>query len=374
MKLRMLLMLVAVGKLVVVLGAVKYKQVSTAMAQQSSFQPPPEAVTTIVAREEPWPATIGAIGTVAAVRGVTISADLPGVIEKIAFESGMAVKEGDILALLDTRTERAQLAAAEAARDLAKANLERSRGLRQEQIIAEADFDRADAEFRRAEASTHEIRAAIGRKTILAPFSGVLGIRQANLGQYLAGGAPIVTLQTLDPVYVNFAVPQQQLARIRPGSEIRVVVAERQLDAAGKVTAIDSVIDEATRNVQVQATLANRTGQLRPGMFVQVSAKLGAGSAAVTLPASSISYAPYGDSVFVVTTMKGPDGRSYQGVVQRFVKLGQSRGDQVAVLSGVSAGDEVVTSGVFKLRNGAAVRVNNAVQPSNKPSPRPEEG
>jgi membrane fusion protein (multidrug efflux system) len=374
MKLRMLLMLVAVGTLVGVLGAVKYKQVSTAMAQQSSFQPPPEAVTTIVAREEPWPATIGAIGTVAAVRGVTISADLPGVIEKIAFESGMAVKEGDILALLDTRTERAQLAAAEAARDLAKANLERSRGLRQEQIIAEADFDRADAEFRRAEASTHEIRAAIGRKTILAPFSGVLGIRQANLGQYLAGGAPIVTLQTLDPVYVNFAVPQQQLARIRPGSEIRVVVAERQLDAAGKVTAIDSVIDEATRNVQVQATLANRTGQLRPGMFVQVSAKLGAGSAAVTLPASSISYAPYGDSVFVVTTMKGPDGRSYQGVVQRFVKLGQSRGDQVAVLSGVSAGDEVVTSGVFKLRNGAAVRVNNAVQPSNKPSPRPEEG
>jgi len=367
-------MLVAAATLFGVLGAVKYQQVNTAIAQQAAFQPPPEAVTTIVAREERWPATLGAIGTVAAVRGVTVSADLPGVVETIAFESGMAVKEGDLLARLDTRTEQAQLAAAEAALDLARANLERTRGLKEEQIVAQADFDKSEAEFRQAEAIVREIRAAVGRKTILAPFSGVLGIRQANIGQYLAGGAPIVTLQSLDPVYVNFAVPQDQLARLRPGSEVRVTAVEGEASAVGEVTALDSVVDEATRNIQVQATLANRAGLLHPGMFVQVAATLGSSSTAVTLPASSIAYAPYGDSVFVVTDVKGQDGRSYRGVVQKFVKLGRSRGDQVAVVSGVSPGEEVVTSGVFKLRNGAAVRVNNAVQPSNRPSPRPEEG
>jgi membrane fusion protein, multidrug efflux system len=374
MKLRMFLMLVAAVTLFGVLGAYKYQQVSTAIARQSAFQPPPEAVTTIVAHEERWPATLGAIGTVAAVRGVTISADLPGVVEKIEFESGTTVKAGDLIARLDTRTEEAQLAAAEAARDLARANLERTRGLKADEIVAQADLDKSEAESRQAEATVREIRAAIGRKTILAPFSGVLGIRQANIGQYLAGGAPIVTLQSLDPVFVNFAVPQDQLARIRPGGEVRVTAVEGEASSAGTVTALDSIVDQGTRNVQVQATLANHAGRLHPGMFVQVAATLGASSTVVTLPASSIAYAPYGDSVFVVTEMKGQDGRGYQGVVQRFVKLGRSRGDQVAVVSGVSAGEVVVTSGVFKLRNGAAVRVNNAVQPANKPSPRPEEG
>jgi membrane fusion protein, multidrug efflux system len=374
MKIRLLIVLGAAVAAFGVLGAVKYQQVNTAIARQASFQPPPEAVTTIVAREEPWSAALTAIGTVAAVRGVTVSADLPGVVEKLSFESGMSVNAGDVLALLDTRTERAQLASAEAARDLAHANLERMRGLKEEQIIADADFDKAEAESRRAEASVQEIRAAIGRKTVLAPFAGVLGIRQANAGQYLAGGAPIVTLQSLDPVYVNFAVPQDQLARIKAGGGVRVTVADEAHEAAGIVTAIDSVVDPATRTVLVQGTLANPHGRLRPGMFVQVAATLGSSASAVTIPTSSIAYAPYGDSVFVVTAMKDPDGHGYQGVVQRFVKLGKSRGDQVAIVSGVSPGDEVVTSGVFKLRNGAPVKVNNSVQPANKPAPRPEEG
>jgi membrane fusion protein (multidrug efflux system) len=374
MKLRMLLMLVAAGTLVGVLGATKYKQINTAIAEHASFQMPPEAVTTIVAQMERWPATLGVIGSVGAVRGVTISADLPGVLERIAFDSGMTVKEGDILAELDTRTERAQLAAAEAQLDLTKANLERTRGLRDEQIVAPADFDKAEAEYKRAAAAIGEIRAAIGRKTILAPFSGVLGIRQANLGQYLAAGMPIVSLQSLNPVYVNFAVPQQQVARIRAGTEVRVTVENQKAETRGTVTAIDSVIDENTRNIQIQATIPNTGGLLHPGMFVQTNVVLGVAQSVIAVPTSAIAYAPYGDSVFVVSAMKGPDGKPFQGVVQRFVKLGASRGDQVAIESGVGPGDEVVTSGVFKLRNGAAVQINNKVQPSNKPAPRPEEG
>lgn len=374
MKKRMILMLVAVVALVGVLGAVKLRQVKAAIAEQSSFQPPPEAVTTIVARQERWASHLNAIGSVAPVRGVTVSADLPGVVEKITFESGMAVSEGGVLVQLDTRQERAQLAAAEAQRELSRANLERASGLRDERIVAQAEYDKAEAEFKQADATVGEIRAAIARKTIRAPFSGILGIRQANLGQYLAAGTPIVSLQSLDPIYVNFSVPQEQLTRVRQGTRVLVGLENAKAEIPGTVTAVDSIVDEATRNVQVQATIRNAGGRLRPGMFVQTTVALGAADTVVALPASAIAYAPYGDSVFVVSNLKAPSGEAYRGVLQRFVKLGAGRGDQVAVLSGLEAGEEVVTSGVFKLRNGAAVQVNNKVQPSNKPAPRPEEG
>jgi membrane fusion protein (multidrug efflux system) len=219
-----------------------------------------------------------------------------------------------------------------------------------------------------------EIRATIARKTIRAPFSGILGIRQVNLGQYLAGGDAIVSLQSLDPIYVNFGVPQQDTAHVRVGRRVRVTAGNVSgVALAGRVTAIDSIVDETTRNVQVQATLANPRGLLRPGMFVQAEVVLGESRAVVALPASAISYAPYGDSVFVVTEMKDPQGTSYRGVRQQFVKLGSARGDQIAVVSGLNPGDEVVTSGVFKLRNGAAVLVNNKLRPGNNPAPTPED-
>lgn len=374
MKKRMILMLVAVVALVGVLGAVKLKQVKAAMAEHASFQPPPETVTTFVVEEERWPAALTAIGSAAAVRGVMVAADLPGVVEKIAFDSGEAVKEGDVLVQLDTRQERAQLAAAEAQRDLSRANLSRAQGLRDERILAQAEYDKAEAEYKQAEATVGEIRAAIGRKTILAPFSGILGIRQANLGQYLAAGTPIVSLQAANPIYVNFTVPQQEVARLRVGTPVRVSAQNVSGEMRGSVTAIDSMVDEATRNVQVQATLPNPNGRLRPGMFVQTEVAVGAAQQVVPVPASAVAYAPYGDSVFVVSTLKGPDGRAYKGVQQRFVKLGGTRGDQVAVASGLQPGEEVVTSGLFKLRNGAAVQVDNRVQPTNMPAPRPEEG
>jgi len=370
---RMILMLAVAAAFIAALGFVKFRQVKAAMAVYASFQPPPEAVTTIVAREERWPATLAAIGTVAAVRGVTVSADLPGIVEAIAFSSGQAVKEGEVLVQLDTRQERAQLTAAEAQRDLSHSNLERMRSLTADRIVAQAEFDQAEAANKTAEANTGEIRATIGRKTIRAPFAGVLGLRQVNLGQYLTGGAPIVSLQSMSPIYVNFSVPQQQVARLKVGTPVGVVTEDARARTSGRVTAIDSVVDQGTRNAQVQATFPNADGKLRPGMFVQATAALGTSAAVVTLPASAINYAPFGDSVFVVADLKSPAGATYRGVAQRFVKLGDARGDQIAVLSGVKAGDEVVTSGVFKLRNGAAVQVNNTVQPSNDPAPKVED-
>lgn len=380
---RMILMLTVVAVALTALGTVKYQQVQAAIAQGAAFRPPPEAVTTIVARQEQWDATLSAIGTATAVNGVTVAADLPGIVERIAFDSGRSVRQGDVLVKLDTRQEEAQLKAAEAQRDLTRLQLERIEGLRGKGVTSQAELDDAQAAFTQADARVGEIEATIARKTIRAPFSGILGIRQVNLGQYLAGGAPVVPLQSLQPIYVDFTVPQQEVGRLRVGTVVRVTPDDLPDGAAGetlrsdrtmagKVSAVDSVVDSATRNVQVRATFDNPNTVLKPGMFVEARVSLGAGSSVVTLPATAISYAPYGDSVFVVEEMEGPDGTPYRGVRQQFVKLGGSRGDQVAILSGVEPGEEVATSGVFKLRNGAPVFVNNDVQPSNESAPQPE--
>jgi len=374
MKKRMILTLIGVAVFIAVIAVVKIRQVQAGIAQHAAFRPPPEAVTTVRATEERWPSTVASIGTVEAVHGVTVAADLPGLVSRIEFDSGKRVRAGDVLVRLDTRQEQAQLAAAEAQRSLTTVNFERMKGLREKGITSQAEYDKAAAEHKQAVAQTGETQASIGRKTTRAPFSGVLGIRQVNLGQYLKAGDPIVSLQSLHPIYVNFSVPQQQLGDLRVGGEVHVnAQGIASSDPTGTITAINSVVDEATRNIQVQATLANPEGKLRPGMFVEAQVVLGAGTAVVALPTSAISYAPYGDSVFVVGDMKGPDGKPYKGVRQQFVKLGNARGDQVAVVSGVKAGEEVVTSGVFKLRNGAGVVVNNRVQPSNNPAPKPED-
>ena len=370
---RMSLMLIVAVACIAALGFVKFRQITSMMAVYAAFQPPPEAVTTIVAVEDKWPETLTAVGTVAAARGVTVSADLPGIVDRIGFESGQAVHAGDILAEIDARQERAQLISAEAQRDLARANFTRMEGLLAERVISNAEYDQATAAQRQADARVGEIHAAIDRKTIRAPFAGILGIRQINLGQYLSGGTAVVNLQSLDPIYVNFGVPQQAAGKVVVGHGVRISVDDgSRPQFSGLVSAIDSVVDAGTRNVQVQTTLANPGGTLRPGMFVQTELTLGAGQPIVTLPASAISYAPYGDSVFVVTDLEDAKGQTYRGVRQQIVKLGAARGDQVAIVSGLRPGDEVVSSGAFKLRNGAAVLVNNNVKPANNPKPRPE--
>jgi membrane fusion protein (multidrug efflux system) len=241
-------------------------------------------------------------------------------------------------------------------------------------VTSQAELDRVQAEADQAAARVGENRALIDRKLIRAPFDGVLGIRQVNLGQYLHGGDPVVALQALDPIFVDFAVPQQGAGALAVDHHV-TVTAEGLVGepVEGHITAIDSVVDEATRNVRVRAVFDNRARSLKPGMFVEANVAVGEGRRSVTLPISAINYAPYGDSVFVVEEMKGPDGKPYRGVRQQVVKLGPARGDQIAVLSGVEPGEEVVTSGVFKLRPGAAVLVNNEVQPANSAAPEPED-
>ena len=370
---RMILMLGVSLVLLTALAFVKYRQTESGV-QASGFQPPPEAVTSIVAGRQEWSSTMNVIGTLEAVQGVTVSADLPGAVAQINFESGKAVQAGEVLVELDTREERAQLAALEAQRDLARVNFGRNQELVNAGVISRMEYDQAVAQQKQTEANVQEIRATIERKTIRAPFSGILGIRKVNLGQYLSAGSPVVSLQSLNPIYVNVGVPQQVIGEVKRGGKLQVTVDDVPGRIfTGTVSAIDSVVDESTRNIQVQATLANPEGKLRPGMFVQVQVGTGSSRTVIPLPASAISYAPYGDSVFVITDLKDPKGHTYRGVRQQFVKVDGSRGDQVAVVSGVNPGDEVVTSGVFKLRNGAAVQVNNKVQPENNPAPKPED-
>jgi membrane fusion protein (multidrug efflux system) len=371
---RMILMLTLMAVIIAALGFVKLRQFQ-AMAQQfAAMQPPPDAVTTVVVQREEWPAAISAIGTVAAVQGVTVSADLPGIVEGIAFDSGRTVRQGDILVQLDTRQEQAQLAAAEAQLELSKLTFERMKGLVEQDAVSRAEFDAAAAAHKQADARIREVRATIERKTIRAPFTGMLGIRAVNLGQYLTGGNPVVPLQSLNPIYVNFGIPQQDARQMQVGRTVRITANDiGDVPFNGRITALDSVVDQTTRTVQVQATLANPGAKLRPGMFVQTQVMVGASQSVMALPGSAISYAPYGDSVFVVSEMKDPKGNSYRGVRQQVVKLGGARGDQIAVLSGLNPGEEVVTSGVFKLRNGAAVQINNTVKPGNTRTPKPED-
>ncbi len=366
-----LLMVVLIGGL----AFVKYRQVEAAIAMGSSFQMPATSVTTVVAKRETWPSTLSVIGTAAAVQGVTVGADLPGVVEKIHFESGQTVHEGDVLVELDIRQEKAQLATIEAQRDLAHVQFGRSEQLSKAGVISKADYDNAASQQKTTDAQVSEVKSTIARKTIHAPFTGVLGLRQISVGQYLAAGQAIVTLESRNPIYVNFGVPQQDTPKMKLGRSVRV--SSQDLPGVkfnGKITALDSVINEQTRNIQIQATLENPGGKLRPGMYLDVELPLGESRDVIPLPASAINYAPSGDSVFVVSDMKDEKtGKSYKGVRQQIVKIDGTKGDQVAIVSGLNPGDEVVSAGAFRLRNAAPVQVNNSVQPSNSPKPNPEE-
>lgn len=356
------------------LGGIKFFQVRKAMAEYASFAPPPETVSSLIAEEEAWIPSLKAVGSTAAVQGVTVSTDEPGIVQKIDFESGQAVKQGDLLVQLEVSQEQAQLRSAEAQMRLAGANLLRQQNLFKSRVSSQADYDSAQAQYDQAVAKVEEVNALINKKTIRAPFSGVLGIRAVNLGQYLQSGAQVAPLQSLDPIYVNFWLPQQNLGQIGAGQLVSV-----QADGLpnvtfdGTINAVDAVVDEATRNVRVQATLSNPNALLRPGMFVNTEVPLASKSNHVVLPATAVQYAPYGDMVYIIEDLKGPDGKTYRGVRQQVVKVGESRGDRVAILSGVNAGEEVVTSGVFKLRPGVHVQVNNSIQPENSEAPKPED-
>jgi membrane fusion protein (multidrug efflux system) len=302
-----------------------------------------------------------------------LRADLGGKVVAIKFESGSPVKKGDILVQQDISEETAQLRAAEARRRLAELNLQRSQGLLDKRVSSQSDYDQTAAEALQAQAAREQIQAVIEKKTIRAPFDGIAGIRRINVGEYLQAGDPIVQVQALDPIYVDFSLPQQDLDNVQPGSIVKVRPSGIASDPfEGAVTAIDAVVDESTRNFLVQATLKNPAGTLRPGMFAQVEVLVPGERSVVSIPATAVSYAPYGDSVFVLEQMTDEkQEKTYTGVRQTFVKLGEARGDRIEILFGLKAGDEVATSGIFKLRPNAAVVVNNEVQPGNDLNPTP---
>lgn len=359
----MLLMLVIVGAVIYALFFyvnLRETQKKAALAQTSA---PPAAVTTLIAKPQTWQPVLSAIGSLKAVNGVDISADLSGIISEIAFESGKPVKKGDLLVRLDTKQEEAQLAAAQAWMDLARANLARKEDLLNKKAASQADYDAAAAEARQTVAAVDEIRAAIARKTITAPFDGITGIRQVNIGQYLSTGTTVVSLESRDPIYVQFSIPQQHLSKVNHGRKIRLTASGvDDVVFEGEITAIDSRVDETTRNIQIEATVPNPQGQLRTGMFANVEVLLPPVPGVLAVPASSIDYTPYGDTVWLVKEAKA---------VQQFVTLGASRGDQIAIVKGIQEGDEVITSGAFKLRPNISVEVNNAIQPSNEEYPKP---
>lgn len=354
---------------VLILGAVKASQIK----QMSSVShiPPATAVTTFEARAVAWQPVINAIGTLAPVQGVTLAADADGTIVKIAADSGALVKAGDLIIELDSSVEQAQLAAAEARLALAKLQRDRAAELAAKNTISASEFDTATAQLNQATADVAAIKATIDKKHVHAPFDGRVGIRLVNLGQFVARGRPLVPLQKLDPIYVNFTIPQRQLSSLVIGQPVVVHVDAVPVPYTGAITAINSEVDPATRNISVQAQLSNPEEFLRSGMFVQVEVQLPPGPPQVVVPATAVAYAPYGNSIFVVENMKRPDGSTYVGARQQIVRVGATRGDLVAIETGLNAGEQVVTAGVFKLRNGAHVEVNNSVQPTSSATPKP---
>ncbi|HMD60644.1 MAG TPA: efflux RND transporter periplasmic adaptor subunit [Opitutaceae bacterium] len=367
--------LTALG-LVVVLGliaGVKALQI-VALVTAKAAQPL-ESVSTAEAKLETWQEALASVGSLTAVQGVTVAAELDGKIVQIAFEAGSAVNAGDLLVKQDTSVEEAMLRSAEAGVELARVNLERTRELLAKATVSQSQFDSDGATYKQAIAAADNIRATIAKKTIKAPFSGRLGIRLVNLGQNLKAGDAIVSLQALNPIYVDFYLPQQQLSRIAEGLPVRLdgdAIPGNPVD--GKITAISPDVDASTRNVRVQATVENTGERLHPGMFVDVAVELPVTNRVLTIPATAILYAPFGDSVYVVDQKPDKDTGAMQYIVrQQIVRLGSHRGDFVAVLSGLKVGDTIVTSGVFRLRPGSAVNVNNSVAPKPELAPKPSD-
>lgn len=387
--------LVVIAGLVVIIGALfalKFKQISNLMAYGKEAQKngaPPEAVGTDIAQTQNWEGTVNAVGNVASVKGVSVSNDAPGVVTRIGFESGQMVKEGQTLVELDTSVERTQLASAKARLDLAQINVGRSRSLVASKAIAQSALDNDEAQLKAATTDIDQINAQIARKSVRAPFSGHLGIRNVNLGQYLNPGTAITVLEGVDAVFVDFSLPQQRLANIHVGMPVRVTIEAKDADddagtsappMEGTIKAVDPTVDPLTRQMKVRATLPNAGDGLRPGMFVNVAVLLPVQGNETVIPQTALVHASYGDSVFIIEDKKpdspGPataqNGATVKSARQQFVRTGEARGDFLSILDGVQPGQEVVTAGAFKLKNGSLVVVDNKVKPSASLTPHPE--
>jgi membrane fusion protein, multidrug efflux system len=354
------------------LAGVKVMQIQKLMAAGKAFVPPPECVSSVAAREEKWPDSLTAIGSVTAVQGVTVTPDIPGTVREIAFEGGALVSKGDLLVRLDTSSEEAQLRALQAQTDLARLNVERLRKLRAESTISQSELDTAESALKQAQANGDALRATIEKKTIRAPFAGRLGVRQVNLGQYLDTGKPIVSLQALETVYADFSLPQQELARLKTGQRVRLSTDAYPGRAfEGTLTTINPGLDQATRSVGLQASFDNPEQLLRPGMFARLEVVLPQEQAVLVIPATAVLSAPFGDSVYVIEPKPGADGKPGMAVRQQFIRTGRARGDFISVVSGLKGGERIVSSGMFKLRNGVFVVENNTLTPKSEEAPHP---
>jgi membrane fusion protein (multidrug efflux system) len=370
---KILLALVLVAAIAGGLAGIKVLQIKKMISQGESFVMPPAVVSTANATSDSWETVLTAVGSVTAVQGVTLTAETPGQVERIFFDSGDKVAAGDILVQLDTSQETAQLRALEASANLAKVNLKRFGALLAQQSTAKSEYDTVLARYDQLVAEMDAIRAVIAKKTVRAPFAGTLGLRQVNLGQNLGDTDPIVSVQRLDSVHVEFVLPQQQVHVVRTGYTVRVTsdaLPGRTLE--GRLKAIEPLADSATRTVRMQAVLDNPDEALRPGMFVTAAVVLPEKQDVVLVPATGVIYAAYSDSVFLVEAANATAPESGLVLRQQFVKLGERRGDFVSIVSGVKPGDTVVSSGVFKYRNGQAVVEDNTLSPNFQLTPRPE--
>jgi len=362
---------VALVLILVILVAIKAMQIRKMMATPMVM--PPTTVSSVQVKEEDWPPIFSSIGTVSAVQVATVSAELAGTVAEIKFENGGLAKKGDVLMRLDASSEEAQLKSAEADLELARSDLARARDLAARNVVSKAELDAAESKFKQKEGVVNNMRSMISKKEVLAPFDGQLGIRQVNVGQMITAGQQVVSLQELDPLYVDFALPQQDLPKLAPGLEVRVhtdVVPGREFN--GKLTALNSSVDPVTRNVTLQATIENKDHALRPGMFAKIDVLLPDKQKTLIVPGTAISYAPYGDSVFVIEKKKDEKtGKESQVLRQQFVRVGEARGDFVSITTGLEAGQVIVSTGVFKLRNGMTAVINNDLAPKPQLNPKP---
>jgi membrane fusion protein (multidrug efflux system) len=357
-----LIVLVVLGGL----AAVKFSQFGTMGAARKLMVPPPETIASAVAQAEKWPDTIPAVGSVNASEGVTVAPEIAGTVSEIAFQSGATVKQGDLLVKLDSSSEAAQLRAVEAQVDWAKVSAERLRKLQADKTVSQSELDQAEATLKQATANADNIRAIIDKKTIRAPFAGRLGIRLVNLGERLEAGKGIVSLQSLSPLFVDFSLPQQELARLKTGLKV-TAVSDSYPDKVfeGELAVISPELDAITRSIKLRAKFENADERLRAGMFVKVSVVLPEAQPVLAIPSTAILRAPFGDSVFVIS------GSTNLTVQQKFIRTSRTRGYFVSVESGLRAGDRVVKAGVFKLRNGMSVVENNETTPETSQTPNP---
>ncbi|HZN54289.1 MAG TPA: efflux RND transporter periplasmic adaptor subunit [Candidatus Polarisedimenticolaceae bacterium] len=373
MKRKILIAVSGLLGVVLVLAGVKALQIRALIKAGAEMSIPPETISAAEVRQETWESLLPAVGSVTAVQGVELRAELAGTVRRINFESGGTAAAGQVLVQLDTSMEEAQLRATKAQAELARQNLARAVDLRAQGVIAQSDFDTAQAAANQTTGQVDTIQATIAKKTIRAPFAGRLGIRSVNLGQFVHDGDPIVSLHSLDPVFVDFTLPEQQLGQVQRAMAVRVTTdATPGRTFNGKVTALNPEVDPSTRNVKVQATVANAGGELRPGMFARVVLVLPETQAVLVVPSTAVLHAPYGDSVFVVSDVKDEkSGKTVKQVQMTTVRLGETRGDFVNVTNGLKAGQTIASSGVFKLRNGSPVAIDNSLAPDAQSAPRP---